>query len=101
SLCTALDFDCGPIPEPATAAIDLPTGAVGSPQSPGRPSLHADPSTPERFRAAPESKARTAAFAQLTQARPARSLTGLSFHAAGFNFLTAFSFVPPPVVSAS
>ena len=45
--------------------------------------------------------ARTAAFAQLTQARPARSLTGLSFDAAGFNFLTACSFVPPPFGSAS
>ena len=101
SLGTALDFGCGLIPGQASAAIDLPTGAVGSPQSPGRPSLHAAPSTPERFRAAPESKARTAAFAQLTQARPARSLTGLSFDAAGFNFLTACSFVPPPFGSAS
>src|SRR5215472_6060953 len=45
--------------------------------------------------------ARTAAFAQLTQARPARSLTGLSFDAAGFNFLTACSFVQPPFGSAS
>src|SRR5262249_23373836 len=101
SLCAALDFSCGLIPERATAAIALPAGAVGSPQSPGRPSLHADPSTPERVRAAPESMARTAAFAQLTQARPARSLTGLSFDAAGFNFLTACSFVPPPFGSAS
>src|SRR5262249_20156360 len=101
SLCTALDFGCGLIPERATAATDLPAGAVGSPQSTGRPSLHADLSTPERFRAAPKSKARTAAFAQLTQARPARSLTGLSFDAAGFSFLTACSFVPPPFGSAS
>jgi hypothetical protein len=90
-----------PLPGRAPAAIDLPTGAVGSPQSPGRPSLHAGPSTPERFQAAPESKARTAAFARLAQARPARSLTGLSFDAAGFNFLTACSFVPPPFGSAS
>jgi hypothetical protein len=101
SLGTALDFGCGLIPGQAPAAIDLPTGAVGSPQSPGRPSLHAGPSTPERFQAAPESKARTAAFARLAQARPARSLTGLSFDAAGFNFLTACSFVPPPFGSAS
>src|SRR5262245_19916893 len=101
SLGTALDFGCGLIPGQASAAIDLPTGAVGSPRSPGRPSLHAAPPTPERFRAAPESKARTAAFAQLTQARPARSLTGLSFDAAGFNFLTACSFAPPPFGSAS
>src|SRR5262244_1099114 len=101
SLGTALDFGCGLIPGQASAAIDLSAGAVGSPQSPGRPSLHAAPSTPERFRAAPESKARTAAFAQFTQARPTRSLTGLSFDAAGFNFLTACSFVPPPFGSAS
>src|SRR5262245_51891991 len=44
-----------------------------SPQSTGLPSLHADPPyAPERFRAAPESKARTTAFAS----RAARSLKG-------------------------
>ena len=54
-------FGCGLMPGQASAAIDLPTSAVGSPQSPGQPSLHADASTPERFRAAPESIPRTAA----------------------------------------
>src|SRR5215467_13748643 len=54
SLCTALDFGCGLIPGRATAATDLPAGAVGSPQSTGRPPLHADPSTPERLRPAPD-----------------------------------------------
>jgi len=54
------------------------------PQLTDWPSLHATSSTPERFRAAPESTARTAAFAHYTQARPARSLTGNGFDAAEF-----------------
>lgn len=54
------------------------------PQLTDRPSLHATSFTPERFRAAPESRARTAAFAQKRRARPARSLTGCSFDAAEF-----------------
>src|SRR5579859_34199 len=74
-----------------------PPGAVGLPQSPGRPSLHADPPTPERVRAAPESMARTSAFAQQVQARPTR----LRFDAAGFTLVTACSFASPPFGPAS
>ena len=70
-------------------------GAGGSPQFPDRPSLHAASSTPERFRADPESTARTAAFALHTQARPARSLTGSNFDAAEFTLVTACSFASP------
>jgi len=65
------------------------------PQLTDRPSLHAISSTPERFRADPESMARTPAFASLTQARPARPLTGLCFDAAEFTFVTACSFASP------
>src|SRR5438034_6831780 len=54
---------CGLIPELASAAIDLATGAGGPPQLTEQPSLHAASHTPEGFRAAPESMARTAAFA--------------------------------------
>jgi len=61
----------------------------------GSLSLHAISSTPERFRAAPESTARTAAFASPHRARPVRSLTGLSFDAAEFTFVTACSFASP------
>jgi hypothetical protein len=65
------------------------------PQLTNRPSLHAASLTPERFRAAPDPEARTAAFAQLCRARPSRSLTGSSFDAAEFMFITACSFAPP------
>jgi hypothetical protein len=61
-----------PLPRLSTSL----TGAGGSPQLTGRPSQHAVSPTPERFRAAPESIARTSAFAQIDQARPALSLTG-------------------------
>src|SRR5262249_29753411 len=89
------------IPAPASAAIDLPADAGGSPQSPGRPSLHADPPTPERFQAAPESMARTAAFASSAQARPVGPSRAGFFDAAGFNFRTACRFAPPPFGSPS
>src|SRR5207249_9335738 len=71
------------------------TGAGGPPQLTDRPSLHATSLTPERFRAAPESRARTAAFAQKRRARPARSLTGCSFDAAEFTYVAACSFASP------
>jgi hypothetical protein len=60
-----------------------------------RPSLHADPLTPERFQAAPESSAWTSAFAHGIRARPALSLTGNSFDAAGFARTTACKFASP------
>src|SRR5487761_1804258 len=71
------------------------TGAVGPPQLTERPSLHATSLTPERFRAAPESTARTTAFAQKRRARPTRSLTGCSFDAAEFTYVAACSFASP------
>ena len=70
-------------------------GAGGSPQLTDRPTLHAISHTPKRFRAAPESQARTAAFASLSQARPARTLTGGTFDAAEFAVATACSFASP------
>ena len=60
-----------------------------------RPSLHAISLTPERFRAAPESRARTVAFTQKCRVRPARSVTRCSFDAAEFTFVTACSYAPP------
>jgi hypothetical protein len=72
-----------------------PSGAGGSPQLTNRPSLHAISLTRERFRAAPESRARTAAFTQKCRVRPARSLTGCSFDAAEFTFVTACRYAPP------
>ncbi len=76
SLRTALDFGValyqGMLPWLSTST----TGAGGPPQFPDRPSLHAASFTPERFQAAPESQARTAAFAQSCGARLARSLRG-------------------------
>jgi hypothetical protein len=71
------------------------TGAVGPPLLTDRPSVLAVSFTPERFRAAPESRARTAVFAQKCRARPARSLTGCSFDAAEFTFVAACSYAPP------
>jgi len=95
SLRTTLDFGValyqGMLPWLSTST----TGAVGSPQFPDRPSLHAVSSTPERFRAAPESMARTAAFTLRCQARPARSLTGHLDDAAEFTLVTACSFASP------
>jgi hypothetical protein len=46
-------------------------------------------------RTLPESRARAAAFAQLCRAQPSRSLTGSSFDAAEFMFITAWSFARP------
>ena len=60
-----------------------------------RLSLHAASLTPERFQAAPESTAWTAAFAHNSQARPARSLTGACFDAAEFSFIAACRYAPP------
>jgi hypothetical protein len=95
SLRTTLDFGValcqGMLPGLSTS----PPGAVGSPQLTDRPSLRAASHTPERFRAAPESQARTAAFASCGQARPARSLTGSGFGAAEFAIATARSFASP------
>jgi hypothetical protein len=95
SLRTALDFGValyqGLLPRLSTS----PTGAGGSPQLTDRLSLHAISPTPERFRAAPESKARTAAFTLLNRARPARSLTGSCFDAAEFTSVAACSFASP------
>jgi len=95
SLCTTLDFGValyqGMLPQLSTST----TGAVGSPQFPDRPSLHAVSLTPERFRAAPESQARTAAFAQRTQARPALPLTGWACDAVEFTLVAACSFASP------
>ncbi len=76
-----------------------PSGAVGLPQLTNRPSLHAVSSTPERFRAAPDPEARTAAFALLRRARPARSLTGGSFDAAEFTLVAACSCAPSRFVA--
>src|SRR5436309_2915459 len=67
-------FRFGLIPGHASAAIDFADGCG---------------------RAAPESKARAAAFAQLRRARPARSLTGCSFVAAEFTYVAACSFASP------
>jgi len=72
-----------------------PTGAGGSPQLTNRLSLHAASLTPERFQAAPESTAWTAAFAHNARARPARSLTGACFDAAEFMFIAACRYAPP------
>src|SRR5216684_3305565 len=72
-----------------------PSGAGGSPQLTNRPSLHAASFTPERFQAAPESTAWTAAFAHNSRARPARSLTRACFDAVEFIFIAACSYAPP------
>jgi hypothetical protein len=76
-----------------------PSGAVGPPQLTNRPSLHATSSTPERFRAAPDPKARTAAFTPLRRVRPARSLTGGSFDATEFTLVAACSCTPSRFVA--
>ena len=60
-----------------------------------RPSLHAASFTPERFQAAPESTAWTAAFTHNSRARPARSLTGACFDAVEFIFIAACGYAPP------
>src|SRR5581483_11570404 len=99
SLCVALDFGCGLIRGLASAAHRLTVGRSRVSPVAWRPSSHAVPSTPERSRAAPESVARAAAFAQLPQARPARPLTGSAFDAAGFIAITACEFVPPPLAA--
>ncbi len=95
SLRTALDFGValyqGMLPWLSTST----TGAGGPPQLPDRPSLHAASFTPEWFQAAPESQARTAAFAQSCGARLTRSLTGAIFDAAEFTLITACSFASP------
>src|SRR5487761_1462711 len=65
---------CGLIPGRASAAIDTTPGTGGPPQLTDQPSLHAVASTPERFRGAPETKPRTAAFTRSIQVRPAHSL---------------------------
>src|SRR5450759_3493052 len=85
-------FRFGLIPGHASAAIDLADGCGRASQLTGRPSLHATSLTPERFRAAPESTARTTAFAQKRRARPTRSLTGCSFDAAEFTYVAACRF---------
>src|SRR6266581_5426474 len=54
---------CGLIPGHAPLSSTSIAGAGGPPQFADQPLLHADSSTPERFRAAPDSMARTAAFA--------------------------------------
>jgi len=95
SLRTALDFGVALYQDLLPRRSTSRTGAGGSPQVTDRPSLHAISSTPERFRAAPESTARTAAFASPYRARPARSLTGFCFDAAEFTFVTACSFASP------
>ena len=92
---TVLDFGValhqGMLPGLSTST----PGAGGSPQLTDQPSLHAISPTPGRFRAAPESQARTAAFAQFPQARPAPSLTGSRLDAAEFTLVTACSFASP------
>jgi hypothetical protein len=95
SLRTALDFGVALYQGKLPGLSISPTGAGGSPQLTVRPSLHAISSTPERFRAAPESMARNTAFTNPFRARPARPLTGFCFDAAEFNFVTACSFVSP------
>jgi len=92
SLRTALDFGValyqGMFPWLSTST----TGARGPPQLTGQPPLHAISPARGQFRAAPESQARSAAFGQLPQARPAPSLTGSYFDAAEFTLVTACSF---------
>ncbi len=76
--------------------IDDTVRAGGSPQLTDQPSLHAIPDTPERFRGAPETKPRTAAFAEFDRARPTRPLTGFLLDVAlGFTHVTACSFASP------
>src|SRR5438132_1213336 len=67
------------IPSRATATIDLIAGAGGPPQLKNQPCMHATSHTPVRFRGDPGSWLRTSAFAHVSLARTARSLTGLSF----------------------
>ena len=92
SLRTAPDFALGLYRDTLPPLSTSRTGAGGPPQLTDRPSLHATSLTPELFQAAPESTARTAAFAQKRRARPARSLTGCSFDAAKFTYVAACSF---------
>ncbi len=92
---TALDFGVALYQDGLPWRSTSPTGAGGSPQLTDRPSLHAVSPTPERFRAAPEPKARTAAFALLNRARPALSLAGSHFDAAEFTLVAACSFASP------
>src|SRR5487761_1574509 len=95
SLRTVPAFACGLYRALLPPLSTSRTGAVGPPLLTDRPSLHAISFTPKRVRAAPDSMARTAVFAQKRRARPARSLTGCSFDAAEFTSVTACSFAPP------
>jgi hypothetical protein len=92
---TAMDFSVALYQGLLPGLSTLTPGAVGSPQLTDGLSLHAVSNTPERFRAAPESQARTAAFAPIPQARPALPLTGASFDAAEFTLVAACSFASP------